>query len=147
MAFKPFRATGAEQTEINLTSLIDVSLVLVVMLLLATPLAFESSIAVRRGEQAARKAAERDESARIEIVVHDASRVSVNELDLRIADLGTVLVPLLADAPTAPVVVRCDEGVSHGTFVEVLDEAKASGAVTIAVASTESGARKSPRRG
>lgn len=35
--------------EINTTPLIDVSLVLVVILLLATPLAFESSFGVRAG--------------------------------------------------------------------------------------------------
>ncbi len=33
--------------EVNMVPLIDVSLVLVVMLMLATPLAFESSLAIR----------------------------------------------------------------------------------------------------
>ena len=45
--------------DVNLTPLIDVALVLVVILLLATPLAFESSILVRntatRGNQAEKK--------------------------------------------------------------------------------------------
>ena len=46
MAFTPWQNKTREH-EVNLTPLIDVSLVLVVMLLLATPLAFESSIKVR----------------------------------------------------------------------------------------------------
>ena len=42
--------------EVNMAPLIDVSLVLVVILLLATPLAFESSFGVRKTAASARQA-------------------------------------------------------------------------------------------
>jgi len=133
MTFRPFRAVTSTETEVNLTPLIDVSLVLVVMLLLATPLAFESSIAVQRGEHTGRQAAQESDRARIEVVVLDESAIRLNQKDVSLEDFGPRLVSLLEQAPGAPVVVRCEEGVSHGAFVAVIDEAKAHGATSIAV--------------
>jgi biopolymer transport protein ExbD len=54
--FRALNGTNDSNHDVNMTPLIDVSLVLVVMLLLATPLAFESSIDVKNAAQAARKA-------------------------------------------------------------------------------------------
>jgi len=102
-------------SEVNLTPLIDVSLVLVVILLLATPLAFESSFGVR-------KTAESD------------STVRVNRTLVAIEDLGDVLAALIAESSTRDVTVRCEGGVAHGTFVHVLDVTKLNGANEIAIA-------------
>ena len=49
------KKSGDNINEINMTPLIDVSLVLVVMLLLATPLAFESSIAIKKAMDSAKE--------------------------------------------------------------------------------------------
>ena len=61
---------GPGNHEINMTPLIDVSLVLVVMLLLATPLALESSIAVRNARKSSRTAKKEKIEERIELA-HD----------------------------------------------------------------------------
>ena len=52
---------------------------------------------------------------------------------MELAQLVSVLTPMIAAAPAVPVVVRCDDQVSHGSFVTVLDDAKAAGAGRIAV--------------
>jgi biopolymer transport protein ExbD len=119
--------------DVNLTPLIDVSLVLVVMLLLATPLAFESSIMVRKSEKTAAKAEKENDNNRIELRVVSDDIVRVNRTDVARRDLVDALKPLMA-ADTAPIVViGCDTGVSHGTFVDVLDRTKMAGATEIAV--------------
>ena len=69
MYFGRWRSSEDNGHEINLTPLIDVSLVLVVMLLLATPLAFESSINVNKGETTAQESEATDQDERIEILV------------------------------------------------------------------------------
>jgi len=116
-----------------MTPLIDVSLVLVVILMVATPLAFQSSIAVQRAAQAARKAAIIADAERIEITIVSPEIVLVNKNQIARASLPDLLRPLLQASPSKTVVVRCAEGVSHGSFVSVLDEAKACGASQIAV--------------
>jgi biopolymer transport protein ExbD len=121
-------------SEIDLTPLIDVSLVLVVMLLLATPLAFESSFALRSAAAAARTAPEDEPVERLEIAILSDDEIRVNRDPVSADELDPALRTLLAtDAPPA-VVVTCADAVSHGAFVRVLDTAKLCGASEIAVA-------------
>ena len=119
--------------EINMTPLIDVSLVLVVMLLLATPLAFESSINVNKSDTTAQKSEKTDQDERIEIVVVTDEQVRINKMDMPREDMSAVLKPLLDRASSRTVMVGCEPGVSHGAFVNTLDQAKMCGATEIAV--------------
>jgi biopolymer transport protein ExbD len=119
--------------EINMTPLIDVSLVLVVMLLLLTPLAFESSIAVRRAASSAQKSVQREKEERVELHVVSEDSVIVNRRLIARAGLPEELGSLLKDKVQRRVVIDCDDHVSHGTFVTVLDQAKLCGAAEIAV--------------
>jgi biopolymer transport protein ExbD len=116
-----------------MTPLIDVALVLVVILLVATPMAFQSSIGVQRAAQAGRAAKFTAKSERIEITVVSSDSVLVNRSLVSRDQVGAVLKPLLNLSATKTVVVRCGDNVSHGAFVYVLDEAKAQGASQIAV--------------
>jgi biopolymer transport protein ExbD len=119
--------------DVNMTPLIDVSLVLVVILMVALPMAFQSSIAVRNAAASGRKAEESTRLERVEISIVSEDSVSVNKLMIAPAALGENLRPILWKSATRQVVVRCADGVSHGLFVAVLDEAKASGAAQIAL--------------
>ena len=117
-----------EETSVNMTPLIDVSLVLVVILLLATPFALESSIAVQRSGGAAGQ-----KVAYIELSVVSEDSVEVNRREVPRDQLAAALTPLLERSSRRQVVVRCSDQVSHGTFVDVLDLAKLAGAGEIAV--------------
>ena len=59
--------------------------------------------------------------------------VGVNRLIVPREALAVTLKPLLEQSSTRMLVVRCDDTVSHGQFVSVLDEAKSLGAAQIAV--------------
>ena len=125
--------SGEGIATINVVPLIDVSLVLVVILMLLTPLAFESSLAVHRAEAASRAAARSEATERVEVLILSEAEVRVNRTNVARADLSQALVPLLSGAVPPPVVVSCAEGVSHGTFVGVLDQARLCGAQELAV--------------
>ena len=118
--------------EPNMTPLIDVSLVLVVILMVATPLAFQSGIAVRTAAASGRASA-RAADVRIEVAVAADGSVSVNREHVPRTELAARLRPLLAGGGAATVVLRCDDAVPHGAFVSVLDEARALGAAHVAV--------------
>ena len=122
-----------EETSVNMTPLIDVSLVLVVILLLATPFALESSIAVQRSGGAARQKAAEERLEYIELSVVSEDSVEVNRREVPRDQLAAALTPLLERSSRRQVVVRCSDQVSHGTFVDVLDLAKLAGAGEIAV--------------
>jgi len=119
--------------EPNMTPLIDVSLVLVVILMVATPLAFQSGIAVNAASRSGHAAPEHAKVERIELSVTADGHVIVNRTSVLRDSLGTVLRPLLQASPTGMVVLQCEDGVPHGMFVSVLDEARQLGANKIAV--------------
>ena len=115
-----------------MTPLIDVSLVLVVILMVATPMAFQSSIAVSRASASGAKA----DPARtewIEVTILSADLVLINRDEIPRADLAPILTVRLKDSATRRVLVRCADAVPHAAFVSVLDDAKAAGAAGIAV--------------
>jgi len=119
--------------EINMTPLIDVSLVLVVILMVATPMAFQSGIQVRNAATSGQAAVQRVRAERVEITIVSADSILVNRDLVTRTTLSGILKPLIAQSATKTVVVRCDGRVPHGSFVSVLDEAKSCGAAQIAV--------------
>lgn len=119
--------------EVNMTSLIDVSLVLVVILLVTTPFAFQSSILVRSSVAAGRTAAVETQSERVEIEILSADSLVINRLPVSRSRLTETLTPLLAGTATRAVIVRCGGSVPHGAFVSILDDAKQCGASDIAI--------------
>ena len=134
MRWNRIQENDGNLAEVNMTPLIDVSLVLVVILLLATPLAFESSFGVRKTAATARQASDLEKEARIELSIMSDNLVRVNKTEVTLDDLSDVLAPLLAGSNSRDVTVICADGVAHGTFVHVLDVTKLNGAREIAVA-------------
>lgn len=133
MRYSEHRPGGGGSHEINVTPLIDVSLVLVVILLLATPLAFESSISLRQAEASARKASHETKQERVEIKILSDEALEVNRKHIDQESLEEVLTPLLANAGKTEIIVECADAVSHGRFVNILDRTKLCGARKIAV--------------
>ncbi|HER43735.1 MAG TPA: hypothetical protein ENO08_04680, partial [Candidatus Eisenbacteria bacterium] len=110
--------------DINMTPLIDVSLVLVVMLLLLTPLALESSIAIRKAAASAKQSEKREKEERVELKIISDDEVMINRTVVSRGELAAALRPLLEDKVQRRVVIDCEDNVSHGVFVDVLDQAK-----------------------
>jgi biopolymer transport protein ExbD len=129
------KARGPQETGIhepNMTPLIDVSLVLVVILMVATPMACQSSSAVSRAAASGQKAVPA-RTEWVEVTIESADLVLVNKQEVPRAALGSVLAARLEQSPTRRVLVRCADTVPHAAFVAVLDEAKSCGAAGIAV--------------
>jgi len=129
-----FQMDDGPMAEINTTPLIDVSLVLVVILMMATPLAFESSFGVRKGAPLALPAVIEEVPDRVELAITGENRVEVNGRAVAVDQLAGALLPLFKGGSSRDVAVSCADQVSHGAFVRVLDIAKINGAATIAVA-------------
>ena len=119
--------------EINMTPLIDVSLVLVIMLLLLTPLAFESSILVRKAAASAKASEKKLKEERIELSVVSEDSVLVNRAMVSRRELAGTLRPMLDGKTDRRVIIACGDQIAHGVFVDVLDQVKLSGAGEIAV--------------
>ena len=102
MQVSDHRPSGEGKIEVNMAPLIDVSLVLVVILLLATPLAFESSIAVRQAAMSGKTASEESKKERIEIDILSNEVLVINRERVPYESLEEVLTPLLASSSAVP---------------------------------------------
>jgi len=127
------RTTHEGICDVNMTPLIDVSLVLVVILMVATPMAFQSSIALRTAARSGRQAAAVARAERVEVNLLADGRVRVDRTVVERRDLAAALGPRLRANASRLVVVDCEDAVPLGAFVSVIDEAKALGAAQIAV--------------
>ena len=118
---------------INMTPLIDVSLVLVVLLLLLTPLAFESGIGIEgNGEKKdLSKKTSHGEMIQLDVVSEDS--VIVDNRFVSRKALVSKLRPLILKTGGCGVAITCRDNVSHGAFVDVLDKSRLSGASGISV--------------
>ncbi len=119
--------------EANLTPLIDVSLVLVVILLVATPLALQSSFLVNSASASARSAKKNADADRVEMTLHADGDITVNRRRIDTGLLPAALDEALRASSSRLVVVRCEDQVPHGDFVHAIDEARLHGAARIAV--------------
>jgi len=135
MAFKRVARHGETGIfEPNMTPLIDVSLVLVVILMVATPMAFQSAIAVRTAASSGRAADQPADADRVEIDVASDGSMRINRIPVTLEALPMTLQGRVAASRSRMVVVRCESGVTHGVMVSVLDEARTAGAAQIALA-------------
>jgi len=117
-----------------MTPLIDVSLVLVVILMVATPMAYQSSIAVRTASSSGQRAARPADADRVEIEVSNDGMLKVNRAVVAPEHFAETLRERLAASQSRMVVVHCADQVPHGLMVTVLDEARGAGAAQVALA-------------
>lgn len=125
---------GKGEFQVNMTPLIDVSLVLVVILLLLTPLALESGIWFHRQPDTDAVAADRETLPLLEVKMLTENTIEVDGREMARNALLETLEPLMAGDRYRGVAIDCAGWITHGAFVNVLDQARLSGAPEIAVA-------------
>jgi biopolymer transport protein ExbD len=117
-----------EETEINLSPMIDCIFILLIFFIVTTVFVDEQGIQVAKPDTAAAALPEEQESFRIEITPEN--KVLLEGKETLLADVGRRVKASIGDGET-PVVIRAHEKSGHGTFVAVWDAAKLAGAKTL----------------
>jgi biopolymer transport protein ExbD len=119
-----------------LNSLVDVALSLVIAFMVSMPLFFESGIFV--SAPGAAKAAANEPSSDIKANIYLASdgRILLNEDEVTLHKLVELLPKLLQRSVERRVIVSAEEGVRYEQVMQILDLAKQSGAVDLALLRT-----------
>jgi biopolymer transport protein ExbD len=126
---------GDNQTiaSINVTPLVDVSLVLVIIFMIVAPLAMQSGIGVKSIQQPGARAVKPPSG---EVVIEiQATGLAVNRQKTDLAHLPFVLRTLLPGASEQMVYLVPGDEVQHGFLVAVMDLAKQAGAKRLAIVS------------
>lgn len=119
------RQSGPQpMSDINMTPLIDVMLVLVVIFIMTAPLLASS---IRLNLPKAEGAKPADAPGFVLVVVDPAGQTFLNDRPIEAADLRQALATLAAKNPDTEVQLRADAAVPYGRVVEVMGLAQAAG--------------------
>ena len=114
-----------EETEINLSPMIDCIFILLIFFIVTTVFVEEKGVQVVKPDSAASLALEQNENVTLEITAEN--KVLFDEKEIGLSDVAARVKASLTD-PEVPVVIRAHEKSDHGTFVSVWDAAKLGGA-------------------
>ena len=123
-------------TKINVTPIIDVALVLVIILLVTAPMLSVADLPVDLPQARSREA---EDERNVSITLSTTGAVAIDEDIVSRADLRAALAARLAKDGNADalVVVRADTGTPYSAVRELLEDARAAGALRIAIATRQ----------
>ena len=129
---------GAQQTgqdpitDINVTPLVDVCLVLVIIFMVISPLVLQAGIEVAPSRPDAKKG-ETALKENVRVVLKDDGSLFVNGLSVSWNDLGNSIRKALVKSKDKLVSINASENSTVGQVVELLDRSKQSGAQRLAI--------------
>lgn len=124
MAFtNPKGRTQTSLSEINITPLVDVVLVLLVIFMLTAPI-LQSGIEVDLPKTRTVRAIAEE---RVVVTVDKNQTVYVGNDPVNIHRLGSAVLDRMRGEKNSPVYLRCDQAVPFGAFAKVIDALKQTG--------------------
>ena len=116
---------GGVKSEINVTPLVDVMLVLLIIMMIVAPL-LQQGVSVKL--PTATNTAEKPETQGQTVVAITADkRYFVNAVQVQQADMGKRINDLLEKAKEKIVIIKADEDVEYGAVMEAMDTLRAAG--------------------
>jgi len=128
MARRSVLGDEEEETEINLSPMIDCIFILLIFFIVTTVFVEEKGLTVHKPDAAASVALEEKQSVTLEITADD--KILFDHREISLADVVGKVQGSVVDAET-PVVIRAHEDSTHATFVAVWDAARRGGAQTL----------------
>jgi len=127
------RPMGQQTSEINVTPLVDVVLVLLIIFMVVTPL-LEKDIGVRVPATEQVQSASEVPQSQLVVQLSAAGELKINDRPVDEASYVPKLSELLAERFDKTVFVVPEDGANYGRAVHVLDGAKQAGATVLGVA-------------
>jgi len=116
---------GGVKSDINVTPLVDVMLVLLIIMMIVAPL-LQQGVAVTL--PVATNTSEKPETQEQTVVAITADkRYFVNAVQVQQADMGKRINDLLEKAKEKVVIIKADEDVEYGAVMEAMDTLRAAG--------------------
>jgi biopolymer transport protein ExbD len=133
MKRKSYATDDKAVTEINLTSLVDVCLTLVIIFMVSYPLIMQSGINISTPSMQKARTQLDETELKAEILLKDDYSIELNGKVIEPDYLGESLKTLMAASENKLVVISAEENVLHDHVVAILDEAKQCGAEQLSI--------------
>lgn len=133
MKRKPYSTETKPMTEINLTSLVDVCLTLVIIFMVSYPLIMQSGINVSTPSMQKARTQLEETELKAEITLKEDYTIQLNGKPIEPDYLSDSLKVLMAASKNKMVVISAEENVLHDHVVAILDQAKQCGAEQLSI--------------
>ena len=133
MASGPQNSDGEALSEVNVIPLADLSLVLLIILMVISPMIMQSMIKVQSSKASAVKSLQEKPPEPPIIILINPHEIQLNTVKVSDMELATKLSGMLENRDDKTVLLTADPAVQHGRFVQILDLVKQQGAAKIAI--------------
>ena len=119
---------GSQQgvkSDINVTPLVDVMLVLLIIMMLVAPM-LQKGVDVKL-PQAANTTDKPETQGQTVVGIQANKQVFLNSVPVRASDLGNRVADLMSTQTEKVVLIKADEDVDYGTVMETMDNLRAAG--------------------
>ncbi len=120
-----------EESEINLTPMLDVVFIMLIFFIVTASFIKESGIDINRPEAAT---AERKERGNILVAISDTGQIWIDRRQVDIRAVRANIERLHAENPQGAVVIQADTDSQHGLLVQVMDAARLAGVANVSIA-------------
>ncbi len=118
------RAAARPMSDINVTPLVDVMLVLLIIFMITAPM-MQQGIDVNLPKAAARSLASEEE--RIVLTITSGEKIYINKSPIRLEDLRKKLAAIYAERTHKEIFLRADKDVPYGFVVRAMAEIRQAG--------------------
>ena len=120
-------------TGINVTPLVDITLVLLIIFMVTARFISEPSIGVSLPKSSSSSAGEVSEK-NVFLTIDQAHKIHLNNSPVPQDKLGETIRQLLLKRPDLNLIVRADKNISHGEVISILDEVRSQGVTEFGIA-------------
>ncbi len=123
---------GDEPVNVNLISLIDVVLLLLIFFMISSTFVVKPGLKVDLPEASVEEVPQ--EKGDIVVFVTKDNKVKIDDEFYSSAELYEKLSALKKEKPEAKLIIQADEEANHGTVVDIMDNAKRTGFTRLSIA-------------
>ncbi len=138
------RSTYRPMSEINVTPMVDVMLVLLIVFMVTTPL-MTVGVPVDLPRSDAGILGGRDEP--LVVSVNSKGEVFLQETKVEISELAPRLVAISGNNPEARIFIRGDQAINYGRIMDVMSTISAAGFNRVGLVARSSSEGRRPKRG
>lgn len=128
--------TGGMQSEINVTPMVDVMLVLLIIFMVAAPL-LTAGVPIDLPDSKAKAISDEDNKP-LEVSIAKDGRIFVGETEVSEDRIVTILTSMTEDNPDRRIYIRGDKGIDYGKVMKVLGVINGAGFNKVALISEAS---------
>ena len=125
------RQRDGDETEINVTPMLDVVFIMLIFFIVTTSFVREPGIDPRRppAETAAEKS-----RGNILIAISISGEIWMDRQEIELTDVRAMIEAILSENPESSAVIVADEGADSGVLIDLMDQIQAGGIGDISIA-------------